>query len=285
MNRLGEFLRARRALVQPDDVGLPDVGRRRVSGLRRSEVAMLAGVSVDYYVRLEQGRDTHPSEQVLDALARVLQLDEDAAAHLHGLARPVPRRRRRSRPKPERAAPGVVQLIERWSDVPALVIGRRLDVLAHNRLAALLMTNIPHDHNLVRGLFLRPGARELYPDWETVAAETVATLRAAAGADLDDPCLTELVGELSLKSEEFRKLWARHDVRAKAAGTKRFAHPMVGELTLSYESFAISSAPGQLVIAYHAEPGSPSEQALALLGSMAAGEVSASEDGDVRSRL
>jgi transcriptional regulator with XRE-family HTH domain len=271
-NRLGEFLRARRALVTPEEVGLPDVGRRRVAGLRREELALLAGVSVDYYVRLEQGRDTHPSTQVLDALARALRLDDDAVAHLHDLARPAPRRRR-PRARPERVRPGVLRLLESWSSIPAFVLGRRMDVLAYNALAGLLHGDFATERNIVRVVFLDPSARETYPDWDAVAHETVATLRAAAGADLDDPALTELVGELSLKSEAFRRLWARHDVREKASGVKRFVHPMVGELELGYESFAINDSPGQLLVAYHAEPGSPSERALALLAGIAAGEA------------
>jgi transcriptional regulator with XRE-family HTH domain len=268
-NRLGEFLRARRALVTPDDVGLPDLGRRRVAGLRREELALLAGVSVDYYVRLEQGRDTHPSEQVLDALARALCLDDDAVAHLHDLARPAPRRRR-PRERPERVRPGVLRLLESWSSIPAFVLGRRMDVLAFNALAGMLHDGFATERNMVRLVFLDPAARDTFPDFDAVAQETVATLRAAAGADLDDPRLAELVGELSLKSDEFRRLWARHEVREKASGVKRMLHPMVGELVLGYETLRVNDAPEQLVVGYHAEPGSASERALALLGAMAA---------------
>jgi transcriptional regulator with XRE-family HTH domain len=282
-NLLGEFLRARRALVRPEDVGLPDLGRRRVAGLRREELAMLAGVSADYYVRLEQGRDTHPSEQVLEALARVLRLDDDAVAHLHDLARPAPRRRR-SRGRPERVRPGVLRLLESWSQVPAFVLGRRMDVLAYNALAGMLHSGFANERNVVRLVFLDPAAREVYPEWEAVAQETVATLRAAAGADLEDPRLVELVGELSLKSDDFRRLWARHDVREKAAGTKRFVHPMVGELVLGYESFAVAGTPGQLLVGYHAEPGSASERALALLQSIAADEAVAPVTATASSR-
>jgi len=268
-NRLGEFLRARRALVTPDDVGLPDLGRRRVAGLRREELALLAGVSVDYYVRLEQGRDTHPSEQVLDALARALCLDDDAVAHLHDLARPAPRRRR-PRERPERVRPGVLRLLESWSAIPAFVLGRRMDVLAFNALAGMLHDGFRTERNMVRLVFLDPAARDTFPDFDGVAQETVATLRAAAGADLDDPRLVELVGELSLKSDDFRRLWARHEVREKASGTKRMLHPMVGEIVLGYETLRVNDAPEQLVVGYHAEPGSASERALALLGAMAA---------------
>jgi len=272
-NRIGRFLRARRELVHPEEVGLPDLGRRRVPGLRREELAMLAGVSADYYIRLEQGRDQHPSEQVLAALARALRLDEDATAHLHELARPAPRRRRAAT-RPERVSPDLQRLLHTWSQTPAFVLGRRMDVLASNALAGALHAGFTEGNNLSRVFFLDPAAPAFYADWDRVAAGAVAGLRASAGADLDDPRLTELVGELSLKSEAFRRLWARHDVRDKTSGTKRFNHPQVGELTLGYHSFAVSGAPGQLLTVYHAEPDTPSAQALALLSSIAAEEPS-----------
>jgi transcriptional regulator with XRE-family HTH domain len=272
-NRLGEFLRARRELARPEQVGLrDDLGRRRVPGLRREEVAMLAGVSADYYVRLEQGRDKHPSEQVIEALARVLGLDDDAVAHMRELARPATRRRRAAR-RSERVSPGLVRLLDSWPHTPALILGRYLDVLANNLIAGTLNPCSVKGQNQVRVVFLDPSARTTYPDWETVARDTVASLRATAGADLDDPRLTDLVGELSLKSEDFRRLWARHDVLVRTNGTKRFVHPMVGELTLGYETFAVNGAEGQLLVAYHAEPGSASERALQLLGSIAAPDL------------
>ncbi|MBF6190840.1 helix-turn-helix transcriptional regulator [Nocardia sp. CDC186] len=268
-NRLGAFLRARRELVRPEDFGLPGGGQRRVAGLRREEIALLAGVSADYYVRLEQGRDRHPSEQVIASLARVFALDEEGTAHLRELARPTAKRQRASR-RPERVAPGLLRLMDAWPNTPALVLGRYLDVLAANPLAAAVNSCSVPGVNQVRMVFLDPEARDLYLDWPTIAADTVASLRATAGADLDDPRLTELVGELSLKSEEFRQLWARHDVRVKTAGVKEFRNPMVGDLTLSYETFSVNGAPGQMLIAYHAEPGSSSERSLALLGSLIA---------------
>lgn len=227
---------------------------------------MLAGVSADYYVRLEQGRDKRPSEQVVEALARVYGLEDEATAHLHELARPVARRRP-TRARVERIGPGVLRLLDSWPHTPAMVLGRYLDVLAHNLLAGCLHSHLVTGRNLVRDLFLDPAAKDCYPEWTAVAQETVASLRLAAGPDLDDPRLTELVGELSLKSEEFRRLWARHEVRAKASGTKRFIHPMVGDLTLDYETFAVNGSAGQLLVVYHAEPDSPSARALALLGS------------------
>jgi transcriptional regulator with XRE-family HTH domain len=271
-NRLGEFLRARREVARPEDFGLPEPARRRTPGLRREEVALLAGVSADYYVRLEQGRDKHPSDQVIEALARVYTLNDEGVAHLRELARPAARPRRRSR-QPERVSPGLLRLLDLWPDTPALVVGRHLDVLANNRLAAALNHCSVKGQNMVRVTFLEPYTRRVYADWPRVAAETVASLRASAGTDLDDPRLTDLVGELSLKSDDFRRLWARHDVAAKTAGTKRFAHPMVGDLTLSFETFTVNGAPGQQLIVYHAPPDTPSAQALTLLGNIAADQV------------
>ncbi|MFE7746940.1 helix-turn-helix transcriptional regulator [Nocardia sp. NPDC057455] len=275
-NRLGAFLRARRELVRPEDFGMSGGGQRRVAGLRREEIALLAGVSADYYVRLEQGRDRHPSEQVIAALARVFALDEEGTAHLRALARPTVERSRAPR-RPERVAPGLLRLMGAWPHTPAVVLGRYLDVLAANPLAAAVNSCSVPGVNQVRMVFLDPEARDLYGDWPTIAADTVASLRATAGADLDDPRLTGLVGELSLKSEEFRQLWARHDVRVKTAGVKHFRNPMVGDLTLSYETFGVNGAPGQILIAYHAEPGSPSERSLALLGSLVAENAEATD--------
>jgi transcriptional regulator with XRE-family HTH domain len=271
-NPIGQFLRARRELVKPEDVGIEVYGRRRVPGLRREELAMLAGMSVDYYVRLEQGRERHPSEQVLDALARALQLDDTAAGHLQDLARPAVRRRRPAA-RPQRVRPGLERLMDGWSHTPALVFGRCLDILAANSLADALHGRPIQGANTMRMIFLDPAAQEFYADWDDVARDTVAWLRTVAGPDLDDPRLTELVGELSLKSEKFRRLWARHDVREKTSGTKRFVHPIVGDLSLSYESFTVGGSPGQILIVYHAEPGSRDEQALSLLESVAAGET------------
>jgi transcriptional regulator with XRE-family HTH domain len=268
-NRLGEFLRARREVARPEDFGLPEPARRRTPGLRREEVALLAGVSADYYVRLEQGRDKHPSDQVIEALARVYSLTDDGLAHLRELARPVARPRRRAR-QPERVSPGLLRLLDLWSDTPAMVVGRHLDVLANNRLAGALNHCSVKGQNMVRSVFLEPDTRRIYADWPRVAAESVASLRASAGTDLDDPRLTDLVGELSLKSDDFRRLWARHDVAAKTAGTKRFVHPMVGELTLSYETFTVNGAPGQQLLVYHAPPGTAAAEALTLLATIAA---------------
>ncbi|WP_330268905.1 helix-turn-helix transcriptional regulator [Streptomyces griseorubiginosus] len=269
-NPLGVFLRARRALVRPEEVGLPAGSRRRVAGLRREEVAVLAGVSTDYYVRLEQGRERSPSAQVVDALARALGLEEDAADHLHRLARPAGTR---SRPRPEAVSPALLRMMEGWHRTPAVVLGRCLTVLAHNVLGGALFAGHAHSGDLLRLVFLDPDAREFYPDWEAVATNSVAALRASAGTAHEDPVMIATVGELSLRSAEFRELWARHDIRRKTRESKRFRHPLVGELTLDYESLTVNSAPGQQLVVYQAEPGSPSEQALALLGSLATAEV------------
>ncbi|MER8161395.1 helix-turn-helix transcriptional regulator [Streptomyces sp. NPDC094472] len=266
-NRLGEYLRARRELVGPEDVGLPAVGRRRVPGLRREELALLAGISSDYYLRLEQGRDRHPSEQVLDALARVLRLDDDATAHLHRLARPAPRHRPR---RPERVPAGIQQLVLSWTRNPAFVQGRYMDILFANPLAIALSPLCRPGVNVVRALFLDPEIREAHGS-ETATAGVVAGLRALVGPDVDDPPLAELVGELSVRSERFRRLWARHDVKPKAgAGTSTFQHPQIGPIELSYEKLAVTGTEGQLLVVYHAAPGSPAEQALALLSGLAA---------------
>jgi transcriptional regulator with XRE-family HTH domain len=271
-NLIGEYLRARRERVSLEDVDLPGPsGRRRVPGLRREEVALLAGVSADYYVRLEQGRDRHPSPDVLDALARALQLDEDATAHLYRLAAPS-RRRRRPPPRPERALAGIVQLIESWNETPAYVYGRYMDVLAANALATALAPYYAPGENLVRVAFLDDRLRDMYRDWDRVAETTVAGLRALVGPDVDDPRLNELVGELSVRSEDFRRLWAHHDVRPKRSGVSHIDHPQLGPLELNYEKLAIPDADRQTLAVYHAAPGSRSAQALALLASTVAGE-------------
>jgi transcriptional regulator with XRE-family HTH domain len=267
-NSIGDFLRARREQVQPEVVGLPDFGRRRVPGLRREELAMLAGVSSDYYVRLEQGRERHPSEQVLDALARALMLTPEATAHLHDLARPAPRRRRR-RARAEEARPGLVRLMDSWHLTPAFITGRRTDVLAANQLATALNPAYAPGVNLVRSVFLEEAAaRALYVDYDAIAAHVVASLRTTVGPDLDDPALIELVGELSLKSELFRRLWGRHDVHETYDGVKRMMHPTVGLLDLRYEALTTNGADGQLLIAHFAEPGTPTEQSLQLLATI-----------------
>ncbi|WP_306371068.1 helix-turn-helix domain-containing protein [Nocardiopsis sp. CC223A] len=263
------FLRARRDRVRPNDVGLPHSGRRRVPGLRREEVAILAGVSTDYYMRLEQGRERHPSPQVLDALARALLLDGEAADHLHRLALAGARRGRDAR-RPERVSPYLLRLLDRWDGTPAFVLGGTLEVLARNRLAEALHADFTIADNLARMTFLDPAARGFHRDWGRSAAAVVAELHKAAGTRRDDPRLSALVGEISSESTDFRVLWSRHDVRGKSGGAKRLHHSAVGPLELHYESFAVNNAdgPGQQLVVYQAEPGSPSEEALTLLGSL-----------------
>ncbi|MFJ3308390.1 helix-turn-helix transcriptional regulator [Streptomyces sp. NPDC086549] len=268
-NALGGFIRARRAQLRPEDVGLPAAGRRRVPGLRREEVATLAGVSTDYYMRLEQGRERHPSQQVLEAVAKALRLDDEAVAHLFRVATPTARRTRRAR-RVERVSPHLRRLLDTWSHTPAFVLGNALDILARNRLAAALYTGFNTCDNLLRMTLLDPAAHQFYRDWDRAAESCVAALRRAAGFDPDDPRLIELVGELSMKSAEFRVLWARHDVRGKTREAKLFHHVEVGDMELHYEAFTVNSAPGQQVVIYQAEPGSPSADALALLGSLSA---------------
>jgi transcriptional regulator with XRE-family HTH domain len=268
---LGDFLRARRALARPEDHGMPAPGPRRTPGLRREEVAMLAGVSADYYVRLEQGRERHPSPRVVEALAVALSLDADARDYLHELAEPTPRRELAR--EPELAGPALVRLMDGWPTHPALTLGRYLDILAANPLGEALFAWMGEESNLVEAVFLNPAAHHFYRDWPDVAASTVAGLRANVGIDVDDPRLTDLVGRLGVRSSAFAELWGRHDVRGKTAEVKRFHHPVVGDLTLGYESFTVNSAPGQQVVIYHAGPDSPDEHALVLLGSYAADQT------------
>jgi transcriptional regulator with XRE-family HTH domain len=240
-----------------------------VPGLRREELALLAGISADYYLRLEQGRDRHPSAQVLDALARALRLDEDATAHLHRLA--VPDRRRRSPARrPERVPQGIRQLIATWPHTPAFVQGRLLDVLAANPLAQALSPLFTPGINMLRALFLDPASGAPHGRWEASTEGSVAALRALVGPDVDDPALIELVGELSVRSERFRQLWARHDVRPKRSGISTIMNPQVGELELRHEKLPLPATDRQILVIYHAEPGSPTAERLALLASLAA---------------
>ena len=232
---------------------------------------MLAGISSDYYLRLEQGREHHPSTQVIDALARALQLDENATAHLHAISLPAAARHR---PEHREYAPASIeQLIASWPSTPAFVQGRYMDVLAANAIAsALAPTILTPGVNLVRATFSDPEVRSLRGDWEATARGVVARLRGLVGADLDDPHLAELVDELSASSEQFRRLWARHDVDAVTLPTRVINHPLVGHIELLIETLAITATEGQFLMIYHAEPGSRSEQALERLAGMAAGE-------------
>lgn len=267
-NRLGDYLRARRELVRPEDVGLPVNGVRRVPGLRREEVAMLAGISSDYYLRLEQGRDRNPSVQVLEALARVLQLDATATDYLLTLGTPRPRSRPR-RPRRESVPAEIAQLLE-VIGLPAFVEGRYLDVLATNALATALQPNVRVGENRLRSMFLDPAERALLPECPQLAPQLVAGFRARVGTDIDDPRVVELVGELSLKSEEFRQAWARHDVKAVGSKPVLMDHPVVGELHLRLVKLGVQGTHGQTLVVHHAEPGTDAAERLALLASLVA---------------
>ncbi|MCX4905858.1 helix-turn-helix transcriptional regulator [Streptomyces sp. NBC_00878] len=268
---LSEFLRTRRARLKPEDVGLPDFGRhRRVPGLRREELAQLAGVSVAYYTRLEQGNGRNVSAEVLDSIARALRLTGAEHAHLTHLAKPKQLKKKPSA-RPQQVRVALRELIDSIDGVPAYVVGRRSEILVWNRMAAAVFGDWslvpPQERNWARMVFLKPEYRELFVEWEQKASDMVSFLRMDAGCHPDDPRLSALVGELSVKSEEFRRLWATHDVKEKSHGVKRLHHPLVGELTLSFESFKIVDTEEQSMVTYHAVPGSPSAEALRLLAS------------------
>ncbi|MGK5740721.1 helix-turn-helix domain-containing protein [Micromonospora sp. URMC 103] len=265
-NPIGEFLRARRERLRPEDAGIPATGQRRTPGLRREEVAMLAGISTDYYLRLEQGRDRTPSAQVLGALARVLQLDADETTYLYALAQARPTRAPHGRA--ERVPASTLRLLDALP-MPAFVEDRYLTVLAANQLAQALSPNMRPGVNRLAAAFLDPQDRELHDDWEQATAAAVGQLRAVMGAETTDPRLVALVGELSIKSERFRRLWARQDVVRRASSRTRLHHPEVGDLDLHREKLIVAGTDNQVLVIYHAEPGTPSAQALALLGSIA----------------
>ncbi|MFD4507138.1 helix-turn-helix domain-containing protein [Streptomyces sp. NPDC058457] len=264
-NLLGAYVRARRELVTPEQVGIPVLGVRRVPGLRREEVAMLAGISSDYYLRLEQGRDRNPSVQVLESLARVLRLDEDATAYLLRLGADRPRRRRR-RARRETVPAGVTQLVAALP-LPALVEGRYFDVLAVNALATALSPRFSVGANRLRDIFLDPAEQALHPGWEEAGAGMVAGFRRSVGTDTDDPRVIDLVGELSVASPHFSRLWARHDVASCDGAAKVIDHPQVGRLRLNRERLSVSGTAGQTLVVYHPDPGSGSAEKLAMLAS------------------
>ncbi|MTD16168.1 helix-turn-helix domain-containing protein [Nakamurella sp. YIM 132087] len=274
-----EFLVSRRAKVTPQSAGLPVAGNRRVAGLRRSEVASLAGVSVEYYARLERGAIGGASASVLDAVARALQLNDTEQAHLLDLARaadgiPTSGRQRRRATRQSAARPSLQWALDAVTDGVAFIRDPHHDMLAMNALARAFYSPMigtgGRTPNLARFQFLDPASREFYPDWDLFAEMCVAVMRAEAGRDPHDKGLQDLVGELSTRSEVFRRLWAVHDVRAHGTGTKRFRHPVVGELVLSYEGFTVTAEPGAVMMIYSAEPGSASAERLRLLASWGA---------------
>lgn len=271
---------SRRAKLAPEEVGLPAGSSRRVAGLRRSEVAMLAGVSVEYYARIERGDIAGASASVLDAIARALRLDDAERSHLFDLARaadgiPASGRPRRRSARLPASRPSLQWALAAITEGVAFVRDAHQDLLATNALGRAfyspLIGNGGRTPNLARFQFLDPASREFYPDWERFAEMCVAIMRAEAGRDPHDRGLHELVGELSTQSETFRRLWGAHDVRTHGAGTKRFRHPLVGELVLAYEELAVTAEPGVVLMIYTAEPGSPSAERLGLLASWAAG--------------
>jgi transcriptional regulator with XRE-family HTH domain len=269
VSELGDYLRVRRERLRPEDVGLPAGSRRRVPGLRREEVALLAGISVEYYLRLEQGRDQHPSEQVLGSLARALRLDPDAETYLRTLARPRRPAPGRDPARSEGVSASVRSLIGNWTTTPATVSDRCLTTLAANPVATALSPYFAPGVDTLSAAFLEPEMRAFYRDWDAMTAKTVAYLRSMV-AGVDDPRLGELIGELSLRSERFRTLWARQDVRLETSGVTLLRHPRVGDLDLHYEKLALPGAPGQMLITYHAQPGTASYERLQLLARLAA---------------
>ncbi|WP_331766848.1 helix-turn-helix transcriptional regulator [Embleya sp. NBC_00896] len=266
---IGEFLRSRRARLRPEDVGLPASGRhRRVPGLRREELAQLSAVSVAYLTRLEQGRGPNVSAEVLDALAGALRLTHAEHAHLTHLVKCRQRRRYSPPPQQQQVRAPLRELLAAMDGVPAYIVGRRSDILAWNPMAAAVFGDwdrLPaRERNWARLVFLRPDQRRLFVDWESKAADVVGALRLDAGCHPDDPQLSALVGELSVKSEEFRRLWARHDVKEKNHGVQRLHHPLVGDLTLSFESFRLPDDYEQSLITHHVQSGSAAAENLRL---------------------
>ncbi|MFI5966367.1 helix-turn-helix domain-containing protein [Streptomyces asoensis] len=276
-DQIREFLGTRRARVTPEQAGLPLYGgdRRRVTGLRREEVALLAGISSEYYTRLERGNATGVSESVIEGIAQALQLDEAERIHLLDLLRGAGTTRPpRRRPAQQRVRPAVQRVLDAMSGTPAFVLNGRGDILAANHLGRALFSPVYADParppNNARFVFLDPHATEFFRDWDQIAGDCVAMLRAEAGRDLYDRRLTDLIGELSTRSEEFRHRWAAHNVRMHTTGVKLLHHPVVGDLDLPFETFPVGGDPSQVLLTYTAEPASPSQDALNLLASWAA---------------
>lgn len=267
----GKFLKAMRARLSPEDAGATESGgSRRVPGLRREEVARLSGVSTDYYTRLEQGRNIHPSKAVLESVSRALRLDTGEHAHMMDLLEHCASSAANPGPA-QKVRPALRQLLDAVGDVPAMVLGRRADVLAANRMASLLLTDFSSmpatERNLTRWTILDDAARDLFRDWKTVAAEAVGSLRMDVGRHPNDPRTNQLVGELAVHSEHFRQWWAGHRVATRSAGTIRLHHPVVGDLELNFETLGLPDDPDQQLRVYSAKAGSPSSDALTLLSS------------------
>ncbi|WFE56888.1 helix-turn-helix transcriptional regulator [Micromonospora sp. WMMD712] len=256
---LGDFLRARREALKPHEVGLPEYGRRRVPGLRREEVALLAGVSADYYIRLEQGRETSPSPQVVTAVAAALRLDAEATDHLHRLCLDETQRPRHHRG--DDVGGSLRQLVEGWAS-PAFVVGPALDVLAANSMATALHSGFARFDNLARMVFVDPAGRDFYRHWERAAHSCVAEMRAAYGFDPASVRIAEVVEELSQASDDFARLWRLHEVRGKSQERKHLRHPQVGDLHIDLSAFTVNTAPDQQLVVYQAEPASPTAAAL-----------------------
>jgi transcriptional regulator with XRE-family HTH domain len=268
-SELGAFLRAGRARVSPSDVGLTGgVSGRRVAGLRREELAVLAGISADYYARLEQGRERNPSPQVLDAIGRALRLTPDARGHLFRLAGLQPRVSADGRR--DFVHPHLLELLEAFPRAAAYVLGPAFDVLAVNMIAEALLAPFGPERNMPRILFTHPAAKQVFAEWPLVSRSTVEALRLNAGLFPGDTAIRDLVDELAERSPEFRELWAEHGVGGLTRAFKVFVHPEVGRIELTYQTFDVHDAPGQQLLVGTPEPGSPSEQALTFLASMTA---------------
>ncbi|NUR27990.1 MAG: helix-turn-helix domain-containing protein [Catenulispora sp.] len=285
-SELGIFLKARRAQIRPEDVGLPSgTGIRRTPGLRREELAIHAGVSVDYYTRLERGKETNPSPAVLDALARILRLNRDEHQHLRNLTEsavsPVRQHDRRSRTRTVREGP--LLMLESLRPNPAYIVSRTNDVLAANPAGLALFPGLADmpakQRNITRYVFLHPAAKELYPEWDKLVPKSVAFLRARAGADPDDPELVSLIGELVVKSKDFARLWERYELCLVGQGTKAYQHPDVGPMTLDYEAMELANTGGQRMIVYYTVPGTPDHDAVTLLDMIGSGLFAGGVDG------
>jgi len=260
---LGDYLRARRELLRPDDVGLPTgAGLRRVAGLRRSEVASLAGISTEYYVKLEQGQEFHPTDQVLDALSRALNLDATARSYLHSLAHLT------ARPTTPMSSPAIDRtrwLIDSWPMTAAMILDRHNDIVATNSLMSALIGGFRTGRNTLTALLLDPGVRSLYVEWDGLSMRSIALLRSRVGLDPDDQRAKELIAELTRDSPRFRELWHRHDIAGITQGTHPIVHPVAGALSLHFAHLPLVGIEDHAIFLYYAEPGSPSERALAQL--------------------